>query len=243
MASEIEHVVANSTVPILDPPALEPGDRLTREEFERRYHATPDLHKAELIEGIVYMPSPVRLQRHGRPHGHLVTWIGTYEASTPGTIMADNASDRLDMDNEPQPDVALLIDPQFGGQAKISEDDCLEGAPEWIGEITSSTVSYDLGDKLAVYRRNGVREYVVWRVLDRAVDWFILRGSVYQRLEPNPKGILESEVFPGLWLDVNAILAGDLAGVLSALREGMGTQEHASFVQQLQSKGGSGLIC
>jgi Uma2 family endonuclease len=177
------------------------------------------------------------LQRHGRPHGHLMTWIGTYESGTPGTMMADNASDRLDMDNEPQPDAALFIEPQFGGQAKITDDDYLEGAPELIGEVTSSTVSYDLGDKMEVYRRNSVREYIVWRVLDRALGWFVLRGSVYQRLQSNQQGVVASEVFPGLWLDVNALLAGDLARVLTVLREGLRTQEHAAFVQQLQARG------
>jgi Uma2 family endonuclease len=237
MASDTEQVGAVSIIPVLEPPPLEPGDRLTRDEFERRYDATPNLKKAELIEGVVYLPSPVRLQRHGRPHGHLMTWIGTYESGTPGTMMADNASDRLDMDNEPQPDAALFIEPQFGGQAKITDDDYLEGAPELIGEVTSSTVSYDLGDKLEVYRRNSVREYIVWRVLDRALDWFVLRGSVYQRLQSNQQGVVASEVFPGLWLDVNALLAGDLARVLTVLREGLRTQEHAAFVQQLQARG------
>ena len=38
---------------------LEHGDHLTREEFERRYEAMPHVRKAELIEGVVYMPSPV----------------------------------------------------------------------------------------------------------------------------------------------------------------------------------------
>jgi Uma2 family endonuclease len=236
MAPEIENVGSSATTHIVDTPALEPGDRLTRDEFERRYDTMPDLKKAELIEGVVYMPSPVRLRRHGRPHGQMMTWIGTYESGTPGTMIADNASNRLDMDNEPQPDTALFVDPQLGGQARISDDDYLEGAPEWIGEITSSTVSYDLGDKLDVYRRNGVREYVVWRVLDRALDWFILRGSVYERLQPNERGIIRSEVFPGLWLDVNALLAGNLARVLEVLQEGMNSQEHAAFVEQLQSR-------
>jgi Uma2 family endonuclease len=236
MAPGIEHVGVNVTVNVVDTPALEPGDRLTRDEFERRYDTTPGLKKAELIEGVVYMPSPVRLRRHGRPHAQMMTWIGTYESGTTGSMVADNASTRLDMDNEPQPDAVLFVDPKLGGQVRISDDDYLEGAPEWIGEITSSTVSYDLGGKLDVYRRNGVREYVVWRVLDRALDWFIQRGGAYGRLEPNGRGIIRSESFPGLWLDVNALLAGDLARVLQVLQEGMSTREHAEFVEQLQSR-------
>src|SRR5208282_6607351 len=97
-------------------PELENGDRLTREEFERRYEAMPNLKKAELIEGVVYMPSPVRQRRHSRPHLHLCTWLGHYEAGTPGVEGGDNGSIRLDLDNEPQPDAFLFIQPECGGQ-------------------------------------------------------------------------------------------------------------------------------
>src|SRR5262245_51963059 len=122
-----------------DPPAdwvppLEPGDRLTRDEFERRYDAMPRLKKAELIEGVVYMPSPVRHRRHGRPNLHLAGWVAAYEAATPGVEGADNGTARLDLDNEPQPDVLLLIDPARGGQARISSDDYVEDAPELVAE-------------------------------------------------------------------------------------------------------------
>ncbi len=137
-------------------PPLEAGDRLTRAEFERRYKAMPGLKKAELIEGVVYMPSPVRLNRHGRPHARLITWLGIYEFNTEGVIVADNATTRLDMDNEPQPDAVLFIDPANGGQARISVDDYIEKAPELVAEVASSSASYDLNDKLTAYRRNGV---------------------------------------------------------------------------------------
>lgn len=151
-------------------PPLEPGDRLTRTEFERRYEAMPQLPKAELIEGVVHMPSPIRFRRHGRPHAHLVGWLAQYESGTPGVETGDNSTTRLDLDNEPQPDVVLLIDPARGGQVRISEDDYIEAAPELVAEIASSRVSFDLNTKLHVYRRNGVREYVVWRVIDQAID-------------------------------------------------------------------------
>ena len=151
-------------------PPLEPGDRLTRPEFERRYDAMPHLRKAELIEGVVHMPSPVRYRRHGRPHALLMGWLIHYEAATPGVETADNSTARLDLDNEPQPDAVLLIDPARGGQTRISEDDYIENAPELVAEVASSSVSIDLTTKLHVYRRNGVREYVVWRVLEQAVE-------------------------------------------------------------------------
>jgi Uma2 family endonuclease len=214
-------------------PPLEPGDRLTREEFERRYEAMPHLKKAELIEGVVYMPSPLRFRRHGRPNRHLSTWLGTYEAATPGVEGADNATARLDLENEPQPDALLLIDPARGGQARISADDHIEAAPELVAEVAASSASYDLHTKLDVYRRNGVREYIVWRVLDRQIDWFALRGDRYERLAPGPDGLLRSEVFPGLWLDPEALLRGDLARVLAVVQQGTASPEHAAFVAGL----------
>ncbi len=216
-------------------PPLENGDRLTRTEFERRYEAMPELRKAELIEGIVYMPSPVRLRLHARPHSHMNTWLGTYEARTPGLILGDNSTVRMDLDNEPQPDVLLLVDPAFGGQTSISDDDYVEGAPELVAEIAASSASYDVGAKLKVYRRNGVREYVVYRVLDGEIDWYVLRGESYQKLSADA-GILKSELFPGLWLDAAAFVRGDLAVVLDVLGEGLATAEHTAFVRELQAK-------
>src|SRR5262245_7458438 len=216
-------------------PPLEPGDRLTRDEFERRYAVMPRGIKAELLEGVVHMPSPTRYRRHGRPHLHLITWLGYYESGTPGVEAGDNSTTRLDMDNEPQPDAVLLIDPARGGQARISADDYIENAPELVAEVASSSVSIDLTTKLHVYRRNGVREYVVWRVLDRAVDWFVLRDGQYERLVPDAEGLLRSETFPGLWLDVPALLRGDVASVLAAVQRGLTSLEHNTFVTRLDN--------
>src|SRR5262245_24691098 len=215
---------------------LEPGDRLTRDEFERRYEAMPHLKKAELIEGVVYMPSPVRHRRHSRPHFRLITWLGSYEAATPGVEGGDNGTARLDLDNEPQPDAYLLIDPACGGQARLSADDYVEEAPELVAEVASSSASYDLHTKLHVYRRNGVREYLVWRVLDRQFDWFVLRAGQFERLAPGGDGLLRSEVFPGLWLDPAALVRGDMPRVLAVVQQGLSSPEHAAFLQQLQAR-------
>lgn len=213
-------------------PPLEPGDRLTRGEFERRYNAMPHLKKAELIEGVVYMPSAVRMYRHGQPHHDLITWLGTYRANTPGIGCGDNTTARLDQDNEPQPDAMMFVEPNCGGQAQISDDDYLEGAPELVAEVASSSVSFDLHTKFHVYRRNGVKEYVVWRVLDEAIDWFVLTSGEFLRQEPDPDGLVKSRVFPGLWLDPPALLRGDLARVLAVVREGIASPEHAEFVKR-----------
>ncbi len=200
---------------------LEPGDRLTRDEFERRYDAMPQLKKAELIEGVVYMPSPVRQRHHGRPYGRHMTWLGTYEAATPGVEIGDNSTIRLDQDNTPQSDALLMIEPAHGGQARISADDYVETAPELVAEVAASSASFDLHTKLNVYRRNGVREYLVWRVLDRQFDWFVLRSGQFQPLPADAAGILRSEVFPGLWLDQGALLNGDMPRVLAVVQQGI----------------------
>jgi Uma2 family endonuclease len=223
-----------STVALNDAvPALENGDRLTRAEFERRYEAMPHLKKAELIEGVVYVPSPVRHRQHGAPHAHLISWLGQYAAHTPGVEVGDNSSVRLDLDNEPQPDALLCIDPACGGQVRISADGMIEGAPELVAEVASSSVSYDLHAKLHVYRRNGVREYIVWRVLEREVDWFVLRAGQYERMPVDAQGLVRSEVFPGLWLDPAALVRGDLATVLAIVQRGLASPEHAAFVTRL----------
>jgi Uma2 family endonuclease len=214
-------------------PPLEPGDRLTRAEFERRYEAMPHLKKAELIEGVVYMPSPVRVRRHGSPHFDLITWLGIYKNATPGITGADNASLLLDLDNEPQPDALLFIDPDHGGQARITADDYVENAPELVAEISASSASYDLNTKLNVYRRNGVREYIVWRVDDRQIDWFVLRNGQFVRLPLDDDGLYRSEVFPGLWLDPAAMVSGDTQTVQQALQRGLSSQEHTDFVARL----------
>jgi len=223
--------------PALEPtPPLENGDRLTRAEFERRYTAMPELKKAELIEGVVYMPSPVSFRRHGRPHIHVAGWLTTYEAGTPGVLAADNASARLDLDNEPQPDALLMIDPERGGQARISDDDCVEGAPELVVEVASSSVSIDLHKKFHVYRRSGVREYVVWRVGDRRIDWYVLRDGEFIQIDPDEQGHYRSAIFSGLWLDATALVEGDLAKVLDVVRQGLAAPEHQKFLSDLAAR-------
>lgn len=214
-------------------PALENGDRLTRAEFERRYDAMPGLKKAELIEGEVYVGSPVRHRQHSKPHSQLNGWLSVYTAATPGVEAGDNGSIRLDLDNAPQPNAYLMIEPERGGQARISEDDYIEGAPELVAEVAASSASYDLGRKLHAYRRNGVKEYLVWWVQDREIDWLALREGRYEPLAPGPDGILQSEAFPGLWLDPVALLRGDLAAVLAIVRQGLESPEHAAFVASL----------
>lgn len=221
----------------LQTPPLESGDRLTREEFERRYQAMPHLKKAELIEGVVYVASPVRLDEHAEPHADLVTWLGNYRRATPGVRVGDNGSVRLDGLNVPQPDAFLFIPRELGGQAFRDEDGYLNGAPELVAEVAATSASYDLNVKMEAYRRSGVREYLVWRALDGCLQWFVLRGSDYEELQPGPDGILRSEAFPGLWLDPKALLTGDGGRLARVEAEGVASPEHQSFVDHLTTRG------
>jgi Uma2 family endonuclease len=215
-------------------PLLISGDRLTREEFERRYDAMPDVRGAELIEGVVHMPSPVRYVQHGKPHSVLQWLFGVYTVQTPGVDFCGGTTVRLDDKNEPQPDVALLILPEFGGQVEIV-DGYLEGAPELLAEVAGSTVSIDLFEKLTAYQRNGVREYFVWRTEDEAFDWFAQGGAGFQRMQLDRDGILRSRVFPGLWIDLAALLRDDKSTILASLHHGLASPEHAEFVAKLQA--------
>jgi Uma2 family endonuclease len=217
-----------------EPPPLNSGDRLSRAEFHRRYQAHSEFKKAELIEGVVYVSSPVRHKHHGGPHFNIVGWLGAYCAATPGVEGSDNSTLLLDFENEPQPDALLRLLPTLGGQSSLTEDGYLEGPPELIVEVAASSAAYDLHDKRRVYARNGVREYLVIQVYERCIDWFILREGLYQPLSPDTSGVLHSETFPGLWLQPAALWAGDLAALLATLQEGLASAEHAAFVARLQ---------
>ena len=219
-------------------PPLENGDRLTRDEFERRWEAMPWVTKAELIEGVVYMPAAaVSHAFHSSPHVRLATFLGTYMAATPGLTAGDNGSLRLDLPNMPQPDLYLMALPPHG-QARVGEDGYVVGAPELVAEVSASSATYDLHDKMDVYRRNGVREYVVWRTYDFDLDYFALRDGRYVPLPADEQGVYRSGVFPGLWLDGRRLLAGDLAGVLRTLNLGLASAEHVAFVAKLAGAAG-----
>ncbi len=211
-------------------PPLENGDRLTRSEFERRYGAMPQIKKAELVEGEVRMPSPVEVS-HAKSHAEVMTWLGVYCAATPGVQASDNATVRLDAENEVQPDALLRI--ASGGRSRISPDDYVDGPPELVVEIASSSAAIDMHMKLRVYRRTEVQEYLVWQVLDPKIEWFDLQEGNYVPLAPGEQGVIHSRVFPGLRLNVAATLAGDLATVLAELQRGLTSEEHTTFAASL----------
>jgi Uma2 family endonuclease len=216
-------------------PRLETGDHLTRAEFERRYEAMPQLKKAELVEGIVYVGSPVRHTVHGRPHAVIITWLGAYAFKTPGVDVSDNATVRLDLENEPQPDALLRIEEESGGTSRIRED-YVEGPPELIVEIADSSVSIDLHAKLRAYRRNGVQEYLVWRVQEQRVDWFSLQEGEYLALPADGRGAIRSRMFPGLRLLVPALLEGDYSAVLAEQQAALGSEEHRRIAEHLAAQ-------
>ena len=195
----------------------------------------PSLKKAELIEGIVYMASPLRFEPHAEPHANLMGWLWNYKIATPGVRLGDNPTVRLDLDNEPQPDVVLLIDSIYGGQSRLDDEGYIEGAPELVVEIAASTASIDLRDKKRVYRRNGVKEYLVWQVSNQRFDWFSWQEGEYISLEPDAQGVIRSQVFPGLWLAALALLEGNMVEVMETLQTGLASKDHQEFVGKLDN--------
>lgn len=222
-------------------PPLQAGDRLTRPEFERRLEAMPNgsVAKAELIDGLVYMLLSARAESHGHPHLLIASWLGTYEAATPGVRAYTEVTLRLDLDNGLRPDALLRIDEACGGQSSITDDDYISGPPELVVEVAASSASYDLHDKKNVYRRHGVQEYLVWQTHEERLDWFVLEDGAYLRLDPDADGLLKSRVFPGLHLDTDALLSGNFAAVLEATQAGTTTTDaHAAFTEKLDRERG-----
>jgi Uma2 family endonuclease len=197
--------------------ALDSGDRLTREEFHRRYEARPDIKRAELVEGVVYVPSPTRFDLHDEPALMMGAWLATYATKHPGVRAGGSPTILLDERNEVRPDALLFRPDPTGAGPHITAEHYIEGAPQLIVEVAASSVAYDLHDKKEAYRRNGVLEYLVQHPPDEAFDWFRLEAGEYARVEPDEGGVIESAVFPGLRLNVAKLLAGDLAGVLAEL--------------------------
>ncbi|MEO8426552.1 MAG: Uma2 family endonuclease [Verrucomicrobiota bacterium] len=219
-----------------DTPPLESGDHLSAREFLRRYEAMSEVKKAELINGIVYMGSPVRIDQHGEPDGLIQGWLCNYSVATPGVKHATNSTTRLGPDDVPQPDGLLRIAAESGGQARVDAKGYLNGAPELVVEVAASSVSLDVREKLVSYRRSGVRDYVVWRTEDRAVDWWVLEDDEYRPLPAEADETLRSRVFPGLWLDVRALLASDGRKVMAKLQEGLQSAEHAAFAAEMPKR-------
>jgi Uma2 family endonuclease len=220
-------------------PPLENGDHLDQPTFHARYEAMPEDCRAELVGGIVYMASP-----HKDPHSkaqQLVShWLGEYAEATPGTDALLNNTQILGPDSEPEPDGCLFILPEYGGQVHIDKDEYLNGAPELIVEVGSATESIDLNRKKLDYQKAGVREYVVLALRTQQVFWFIRQRGQYKEVPLPADGIFRSRVFPGLWLDAEAILSSDRRRVLAALREELATPEHAAFVAKLQKQASKG---
>jgi Uma2 family endonuclease len=215
-----------------DPPLLLNGDHLTLPEFERRYGAMPEIKKAELIEGIVVMSPPIS-NTHGEAHGTITYLLKSYAQATPRVSCSSNASVRLDGKNEYQPDALLRIQSGKLSRSKVGPDGLLEGAPQFVAEIAVSSAAYDLHEKKAVYQRCLVPEYFVWQIMDSQIHWFALEQGDYLELKPRSDGVIRSRVFPGLWLDVRALLTGDEARVSRTLERGIKSAEHARFVKRL----------
>jgi len=213
-------------------PLLADWMRLTQPEYHRRYGQYPDDVKFELIGGVVAMASPL-LRDNGTSHPEIVTVFVNYKARTPGVEVANNMTVLLGFDSEPQPDVMLRILTKFGGQSRYDEYGYLVGAPELVCEVAHSSQTLDLGRKLEVYERYGVKEYDVYDSKARVVHWRRLPGRA--KLLPDRSGVYKSDVFPGLWLDSKALARGDSAALIAAVEKGTRTAAQKKFVAKLDA--------
>ena len=220
---------------VLHFPPLEAGDYLDQATFHARYEAMSPDFRAELIGGVVFVPAPLRSE-YGESHALIMGWLTNYWSATPGTRVRDNATAILGDDSEPQPDAALVIDSESGGQSSLSDDGYATGPPELIVEVASSSESIDLHAKRRDYEQAGVLEYVVVVLRQRVVRWFVLQDGTYQEAGADAHGLFKSTVFSGLWLDAPALLRRDVRQVMTTLQHGIETPEHATFVQQLQAR-------
>lgn len=207
------------------------GERMSQPEFHRRYEGCPDGEKWELIGGVVYMASPLRL-KHSDYDGEIGYLLETYRRATPGIQVTHNASAILGEESEPQPDLAMRILPGYGGQSRTTDDDYLEGAPELVVEVAHSRRALAMHSKRKDYRRNGVIEYLVLLVEEQEVHWFDFRDD---EIRPNREGISRSRVFPGFWVDIEALLRRDSDRLMEVLQEGLASRPHAGFVRRLEA--------
>lgn len=214
-------------------PPLAAGDHLSRNEFLRRWEAQGEVKHAELIGGRVYMPSPVSGD-HGRMDRRIGGWLAVYQAATPGVDGANNATSLM-LDDAPQPDLSLLILPEYGGS---SSNDGLyyQGGLEFVAEVCATSASYDLHEKYDLYESAGVREYLVVLLFEEEIRWHELIDGRYQLFAPDADGLWRSRVFPGLWLDGKALLSGNLRQVLDRLQDGLRSAEHEQFVARLAAR-------
>lgn len=212
-------------------PPLENGAHLDQKTFHARYEAMPPDTNAELIGGIVYVASHVRCT-HGQQSGKVCAWLVNHESETPGVEALAHTTVILSDSSELQPDVTLLISPEYGGQTGV-ENDYIVGAPELVVEVASATESYNLHLKLKDYERAGVREYVVVVLWPQRVLWFVNRGGRFETVDAGADQLYRSETFPGLWLDPAALLRLDSKALRAALELGLATPEHQEFVQCL----------
>ena len=217
-------------------PPLSAGMRLSRAEFIRRWDLHPEIARAELIGGRVYMPSPVSLE-HGFSEDDVGGWLFNYRVNTPGTDSGTNATTLL-LEDSPQPDRHLRVLPECGGKSWV-EGKFLAGPAELMAEVCLSSTSYDLNEKYDLYEAAGVQEYLAVLMYEREIRWHQLVDGRFQILPPDSDGIHRSRVFPGLWLDGPALLRRDMAAVLTKLQQGLAAPEHLAFVERLSQRRGA----
>lgn len=216
--------------------SLKEGECLTKEEFLRRCEASDEYERAELLEGVVYLnAAAINRRNHGRPQNIVSAWLDEYERWTPHVLVLSPSTMELNGEDLPEPDAMMVIDHPTFGSSSEADDGSMVGPAELVIEIAASTKRKDLHVKKRIYQQAGVKEYMVWRTTERAVDWFVLEHDRYASLAPDSAdGLYKSCVFPGLWLDTQALLAMEKSRVIDRLQPGLQSPEHTAFVEKLR---------
>jgi hypothetical protein len=214
----------------IEPLLIRPGDRMTLEEFLERWEQMPDLKFAELIDGTVYMPSPIS-REHMRVDSRVQGLCSYYCLRTAGTESGTNGTWLLNGVGGAQPDCSVHILQEFGGRSTTKRG-LAAGAPEFVAEVCYSSRAYDLGPKLALYQAAGVDEYLAILVEERRFEWRVLINGSYELMDSD-HGVYRSRILPGLWIDSNAFWNDQSAALLQTLEQGLASQEHQDFAALL----------
>jgi hypothetical protein len=213
------------------PRALLEGQRLDQSAFHDLYESMPPGTRAELIDGVVYMPSPIGMQ-HGGALVPVIVWLAYFAEHTPGVQVMDNVTTIVGRRSELQPDAMLRILPECGGRTS-NKRGFVRGAPELVFEVARASRYVDLGPKLVVYQQAGVLDYIVHAMNPDEILWFSREQKTLVPQTIGSDGLYRSTTFPGLWLDPQALVAMNYQRLRAVLDLGCATPEHAAFVAKL----------
>ena len=68
---------------------------------------------------------------------------------------------------------------------------------------------------------------------ERRLHWFHFPSG--EEIMPNRQGVRRSQVFPGLWIDEQALLEQNDQRLIEVVQQGLASRAHAAFVRRLET--------